>query len=376
MNAYSIVQQKGLQHFAVWILLFVLLVVSNTSMDLLLSVLLSLFLVAELCFVTLVNRHVLIPCFLEKMGVLVYIAVAVLLFVVSIVVSIHVDGAVSARYATAVHEDFVSPLDTNLPSETKQFFEQDEAFGGVSKIEPRFPVSASMKITFLFIGTFLFNFFSYYSGKQEKELALKNKLERERAEMELRFLRSQINPHFLFNALNNIYSMVYTGDKNAPDCILVLSDMLRYVTDGSKQNRILLRDEVSYIENFIRFQSYSFEKKVDLVFEKDIENELVYISPMLLQPFVENSFKYSGLGMNEEAFLHIMIKMEKNVLYFETRNSKFVKQKKGKTEREGVGMENVMKRLELLYSGAYSLKIEEDEHEFTVKLSLETDKKQ
>ena len=130
--------------------------------------------------------------------------------------------------------------------------------------------------------------------------------------------------------------------------------MLRYVTDESKQNRILLRDEIHYIENYINFQRFSYESQLNLTFDKRIESDLVYISPMLLEPFVENSFKYSGVGMVNNAYLHITLTTKGDQLYFETVNSKGIKQKKKERRNGRAGMQNVMKRLELLYPDSSS----------------------
>ena len=365
----TIIRNNKLSEFLVWIAVFGIMIVSNTAIDFRLSILTATSIELGLIAITYTDRYVLIPKILEKKGTAVYLLVSVCILTALIPLFTTMDQEVTNYYIDNIintPED-ISLLDTNLPSEKKVFFPQ-EAMQDESR--ETLIISAPTKIAVLFICAFFLDFMLYYSQKKKKEEAIKGELERERNEMELRFLRSQINPHFLFNSLNNIYSMVYTNDKNAPDSILILSEMLRYVTDESKQSHILLRDEIKYIENYIRFQQFSYENSLNLSFEKDVESERVYISPMLLEPFVENSFKYSDLGSRKDAYLRVSLKTRGNKLYFSTSNTKGPK-KKGKTEREGVGIKNVEKRLQLLYPTTHKLDIEETDNTFTIKLELE-----
>ena len=147
----------------------------------------------------------------------------------------------------------------------------------------------------------LVNFLSFYRQRSLAAEQVRNSLLQEKMQMELNFLRSQINPHFLFNAMNNLYSLVYMKDKNAPDAILSLSEMLRYVINCSKNNEILLEKEILYLENYIDFHRFSFENPLNITFEKYVESESIMIAPMLLQPFLENSFKYSGVGREDDS---------------------------------------------------------------------------
>lgn len=368
-----IFRYNWLSELLLWLAVFGIMIVSNSATDLRLSILHATSIEIGLIAITYTNRKLFIPILLEKKGTTVYLAVAVCLLMGMIPLFTIIEQEVTRYYIDNIinSQNDISLLDTNLPSERKDFFPQDLQQAENSNT---LFISAQTKISILFTFAFFLDFMLYFSQKKKKEEAIKIELEKERNEMELRFLRSQINPHFLFNSLNNIYSMVYTNDKNAADSILILSEMLRYVTDESKQSQILLRDELKYIENYIKFQQFSYEKSLNLEFEKDIESELVYISPMLLEPFVENSFKYSGLGIVKDSFLKIALKTRGNLLYFTTSNSKGVKIKKGKTEREGVGIKNVEKRLKLLYPTTHKLEIEDTEDTFTLRLELQIEK--
>lgn len=370
----SITQKKWLTEALLWFVVFGIMVVSSIAIDLRLSMLLACSIELGLIIITQANRKLLIPYILEKKGLIIYLISSIAIIIAFIFTFTKLDQTITKDYVNNIMQSENQPslLDTNLPSEKKDFFPQDYSDDDE---DTTMLITARTKISILFICAFFISFMVYNTEKREKEEAIKKELENERNEMELRFLRSQINPHFLFNALNNIYSMVYTNDKNAPDSILILSEMLRYVTDESKQSQILLREEIKYIENYIKFQQFSFENSLNLKFETNIESDLVYISPMLLEPFVENSFKYSGLGNSENAFLTIKLQTKDKKLYFETTNSKGIKQKKGKTEREGVGIKNVEKRLQLLYPDSHRLEITEDENVFSVKLELTIDTK-
>lgn len=369
IDIISILNNRILQEVVIWLVILALLTISNTSLDLRLSVLLSVSVLSGMILLTLVNRLFFVPYLLEKKGMFIYLFASAILMSAIVFGVLEIEkNAVDFFYSLMSEETSSSPLDTQLPSESKTFFMSSGDY------ENGIFISERMKVIVLYLCMFLWNFVVYYMKKMQRQDDIKKSLEKEKTEMELRFLRSQINPHFLFNALNNIYSMVYMGDKNAPDSILCLSEMLRYVTDESSQNRIMLRDEVNYIENYINFQRYSYENSLNLTFEKHIELETAYLSPMLLEPFVENSFKYSGVGIMPDSFLKITLQTKGDELFFETLNSKGIKLKKGKTEREGVGMQNVKKRLELLYPNTHTLQIEEDDKIFKVSLHLQLEK--
>ena len=367
VNPKFFIYNKLIIESIVWLILLALLTIVNTSVDIRISLLSSFSILVSMMFVTYVNRYVLIPWILERRVFLLYILCAVALIIVVGFFCYEVEKVAIVSLESYLFADpDISLLDIQLPSENKSFFDH-----GTSEFESGVFVSEQVKIYFILVCKYLVDFIVYYYYKTEKEDLIKQDLTRQKTEMELKFLRSQINPHFLFNALNNIYSMVYMNDKNAPDCILALSEMLRYVTDESAQDKIVLKDEINYIENYINFQKYSFENEINLTFEKDIESEYVYISPMLLEPFVENGFKYSGIGMNKDSFLEIIIRTKGNKLFFKTRNSKFIKEKKGRTERNGVGLQNVMKRITLLYPDTHTLDISEDNDVFCVELTLD-----
>lgn len=354
-----------------WMAIFVLLTISNASFDLILSVIISSVLTLGMMVVVVVSKKLLIPHLYKWFAV--FLLVSIVFITLFARVSSVVLDEVTFSYIDRTgmkHQDEKSLLDIELPSETKSFFEEHNRME-----QERLSLSSAWKAFILYVGAFVFSLMTFYRKRAEEIETQRTHLLQEKMQMELNFLRSQINPHFLFNALNNIYSMIYTGDKHAADCVLSLSEMLRYVTYESKENRILLSGEVVYLGNYIEFQRYSYEEDINVTFEKNLKSEQIYIAPMLLQPFVENAFKYSGISQQEkDAFIHIKLDADNDKIVFYIENSIRKTKKEDKTKR-GIGIENVKKRLDLLYLNNYSLNIDEDSaiYKLTLYIDLTAD---
>ena len=192
--------------------------------------------------------------------------------------------------------------------------------------------------------------------------------------MELRYLKSQINPHFLFNALNNIYSMVYTHDDNAADGVLKLSEMLRYVLVDCQAEMIPLSKEIKYIENFIDFQMMRMAGQRDVVLEQEVEKEDFMIAPMLLQPIIENCFKYSRLETHPDGYVHVKVQQSGNTFRFVAENTVAENAKTlvpvNETKKSGIGQINVRQRLMLHYGENYVFDIEQDKGIYKVTIEL------
>jgi len=203
--------------------------------------------------------------------------------------------------------------------------------------------------------------------EQEQEASA---LKSENLETELKFLKSQINPHFLFNALNNIYTLTYIQDDEAPDMILKLSDMLRYILYDCASREVPIAKEINYLENYIELQRL---KEDDLLMQVDIGefDPKVNIAPMLFIPFIENSFKHSKIEDTEHSWIRLKLWPEENHIHFCLANSKpqkqFTKDKVG-----GIGLQNVKRRLALLYPERHLLTIQDTPQSFEVNLSLYT----
>jgi two-component system LytT family sensor kinase len=194
------------------------------------------------------------------------------------------------------------------------------------------------------------------------------KAEAEKANAELSFLKAQINPHFLFNTLNNIYTLSITDSEHTSDSIMKLSNIMRYVTDEVSEDFVLLQDEINCVNDYIDLQRLRLGKKTTVDFK--ITGSITHqrIAPLILIPFVENMFKY-GISKQEESTLKIELITEGQTITFCCENKIFNNQAKN-PERVGVGIANTKQRLEYIYPKKHLLSIDEKNNIFRVKLTL------
>ncbi len=206
-----------------------------------------------------------------------------------------------------------------------------------------------------------------YTRRKEKETAI---LRSEKLESELKFLKSQVNPHFLFNALNNIYTLSILKSDAAPENLLKLSAMLRYVLYDCKEATVPLGKEIEYLRHFIALNMLKDSRGLNVQAELDESRPNLRIAPMLFIPFVENAFKHSKVEDLVNGWIHIQLKTEEEDVVLEVKNS-LPKSGFTKNEAGGIGLENVRRQLELLYPGLHELKIEQKEAAFEVYLKIQ-----
>jgi two-component system, LytTR family, sensor kinase len=192
--------------------------------------------------------------------------------------------------------------------------------------------------------------------------------EAEKATAELSFLKAQIHPHFLFNTLNNIYSMAVLKSEHTPAAILKLSNIMRYVTDEVKRDFVPLQREVEYISDYIDLQRLRLSNKVQLDFSVKGNTEGKQIAPLILMTFIENVFKY-GISIHEPSVITIRITAGENAIAFFCQNK--VSGTPNKDESTGIGISNTKKRLEHLYPEKHLLTINTGNGLFTVQLALQ-----
>lgn len=192
------------------------------------------------------------------------------------------------------------------------------------------------------------------------------KLLAEKKEMELKFLKMQINPHFLFNALNNIYSMSVTEDKNSSEAIMRLSSMFRYILDNNT-GYVHIEQEVEHINNFIEFQKLCSEGEDNIYFNSVITDKNIQIPSMLLQPLVENCFKHGKTSHNDS--IEVTLLANDGEIYFTTSNRVC---NNADLPKSGIGLKNVMNRLELYYPNNFSLESTQENSIFATKLHINT----
>jgi len=197
---------------------------------------------------------------------------------------------------------------------------------------------------------------------------INNALRQEKTEAELKYLKSQIQPHFLFNTLNNLYGMVLSNDKKAPNTIVKLSEMLEYMLYDSDSDTVLLKDELENLDNYIALEKIRYDRKLDLKFQKGEIPDDLEIAPMILIPFVENAFKHGPAKEEGESKIEIDIQYEDGVFHFKVDNS-FSKEQMDERIKSGIGLTNVKKRLELIYPENHTLTIKNG-NRFSVDLKL------
>lgn len=198
-----------------------------------------------------------------------------------------------------------------------------------------------------------------------------NQLKEENLNTELRALKSQINPHFLFNSLNSIYSLSLDNDVVTPKIILKLSELLRFMLYETSEEKVDLEKEIHHLENYIDLQKLRVSEKAAIHFEKEGDFEDLKIAPLLLLPLVENGFKHGIKGDVENAFIVIFSKIENSEFTFSVKNNKGIVDEVEDDKYRGIGLKNVKRRLSLLYPEKHDLKIEADEKTFLVSLRIQ-----
>lgn len=224
----------------------------------------------------------------------------------------------------------------------------------------------SYTVTILYTGlAFLARFTTRWIMDQQIKAELINRNQ----QSELALLRTQINPHFLFNTLNNIYSLVYTKSDEAPEAMTKLSDIMRYMLYEANTERVMLSREINHLRGYIELLLLRVSKKnfIEFNVQGNIENKL--IAPMLLFPFVENAYKHCN-KKSPVPGIQITLKVQEDLLTYTVVNS--IKKDAGISENDegGIGLKNIKRRLELLYPDRHQLIISETATSYSVELHI------
>lgn len=222
-------------------------------------------------------------------------------------------------------------------------------------------------IYFFLIELFQLSALGYYIHyeKQAKQI---RELKRIQTETDLQYLKAQLQPHFFFNTLNNIYSLALQRSELTAPLVAKLSDMMRYVLYETEQARVTLAKEIAFLSNYIDVQSVRYNKKIDIRFDTQGITDAVMIEPLLLLPFIENAFKHGTEEEVGEGFIEIIISLAGEELTLSVTNSRSTKTKAA--ESSGIGILNTGKRLQLLYPDKHTLTIRQTEADYTVLLSI------
>ncbi len=206
-----------------------------------------------------------------------------------------------------------------------------------------------------------------FQGREREKMLMKEKLE-----AELKFLKNQTNPHFLFNTLNNIYALARKRSDHTADAVMKLSKILRFMLYESGRKFISIEEEVKLIDDYIDLEKIRYNENLVVTFEKDIDNEEQEVSPLLLLPFVENAFKHGVSESYYDSKVNMHLQLKNGHLFFEIENSKEDEQQKQGPENK-IGLHNIKRQLELMYND-YSLDVNNLPGKFKVTLNINLNK--
>jgi len=201
----------------------------------------------------------------------------------------------------------------------------------------------------------------YESDKHEDEL------QKEKLRAELSFLKAQINPHFLFNTLNNIYGLSLKNSPQTSEAILKLSGLLHFIVYDGASETIGIEEEIKILEDYIELEKLRYGQRVNITFNKKIDNKAQQLSPLLFLPFIENSFKHGAGETRVESFIRIDLSLQADQLLFSVSNGK----DETNHTKEGIGLKNIKRQLELAYGKFHHLEIHNREDNFKVHLKID-----
>lgn len=207
-----------------------------------------------------------------------------------------------------------------------------------------------------------------------RQLKERQELETQTMQSELRFLKSQINPHFLFNTLNNLYALTLKKSDKAPEIVIKLSEMMRYMLYECNEKSVLLSKEVNYIRNYIDLESLRQGQTVTIDFTVKGSISEQSIAPLIFIPFLENAFKHGLNNHITQGFVNIILEVKNHNIHFFIENSKpdnIPLQQPNRPKSGGIGLVNIHRRLNLIYPDQYDLKIDNNPKTYAVDLKLE-----
>ena len=203
---------------------------------------------------------------------------------------------------------------------------------------------------------------------RQKQRAVQQQLIQEKLQSELHFLRAQINPHFFFNTLNNIYGLARKQSKDTAEVVMRLSKLMRFILYECTSDRIPIIQEIKVLEDYIELEKIRYDERLKIDIIKEIDDFDQPIAPLLLLPFVENSFKHGASEMRFETEIRLNIILKNKQLTFSIFNTRDLELKKSE---KGLGLQNVKRQLVLLYPDAHELAIEEAKDSFNVQLKID-----
>ncbi|NQX82924.1 MAG: histidine kinase [Flavobacteriaceae bacterium] len=238
----------------------------------------------------------------------------------------------------------------------------------VDEEQPSFwVVNGNRWLTDVFASIIAFLFFYVLVSWIFKQWQKIQKIKSEKSIAELSLLKNQINPHFFFNTLNNLYSLIKKDPDTAQEYVLKLSEMMRFTIYKGKEKTVSLKEEINYLNNFIELQTARYHKNIEIDFKQEIGNPNHEIPPLLFIILLENSFKHGVESLLADAFIHIELTENESKIVFEIKNN-FDADELSKTS--GIGLKNLKERLLLLYPNRHKITITSRDNIYYTKLEL------
>ncbi len=333
----QLVQKPWVLHVVFWILVFAMMLMVGSGTTSTMEVIRKLINIGFYILVVYINLGYLIPRFLSQKTFMTY--VLVLLSMVAVFTPI----MVMLLYIT------------------------------YEEVDPREFLVMNQHYVFLFLfliagGSTAIKIISDWQRHQRD----RKDLETQRMQSEIKFLKSQINPHFLFNTLNSLYALTLKKSDKAPEIVIKLSEMMRYMLYECNERRVPLQKEVNYIQNYLAMETLRQSGHADIHFKVEGQITDQTIAPLIFIPFLENSFKHGLDHQIKDGYVNVVMKVLGNKLLLRILNSKpSVAPPPAEKTSGGIGLVNVERRLNLLYPNQYKLDIEESDKEHIVELSLD-----
>ncbi len=336
----SLLKKDSSYHIFFWISLYIIFVVLDHRDDLSLILIQEFISVSFFALMVYINIFVLFPNYLEKKNLLYHL---VSLAIVALLIT-----PIKTLCLLLVVPDFVDFRALLIQSRVNFF----------------------ISTFFIGITSTVYSIINDWLASQREKKDLKS----QNLQSELKFLKSQINPHFLFNTLNSLYALTLKKSDQAPEIVLKLSEMMRYMLYECNEREVPLSKEINYLKNYLELEKIRQGKKMDINFMIEGEVGSQKIAPLMFIPFVENSFKHGISNQINAGYVNIYLEIEAQEVRITIENSKTASMPAPSGKKSGgIGLVNVKRRLNLLYPEMYDLSIDEDPNTYTVKLCINLD---
>lgn len=331
-------KSSAVYHFVFWLVFyFFLIIINQRNFSLGFNMLFHFVSIIFYAIIVYINLLYLFPRYLTKNNVILYIIILILAVIAITTVKLFTIYPLSREDITLV-----------------DFFMSHKN-------------SVFLTTFFMAFASSIYNIINdWFIHQREKE-----DLQRQTLRSELRFLKSQINPHFLFNTLNSLYALTLKKSDQAPEIVLRLSEMMRYMLYECNEKKVLLSKEINYIENYLELEKIRHSGKCEIKFNVDGEVTSQMIAPLMFIPFIENSFKHGMNKQLDKSYVHMDMHIEKSEVKLKIKNSKAPAIPSDSSRKSGgIGLVNVKRRLDLLYNNAYELDIDNAPNDYNIELQL------